>query len=70
MSEKRWHYKKISPGHYSAVTTCSICGIEYSNDNVAASAYCPPCAEKVTREKTAARVRKWRLLHKNDAKAE
>lgn len=67
MNQQRWHYKQISRGHYLAVGTCSVCGVEYSNNNVSASLYCPACAEKVKREKTAERVRKHRLLHKKDA---
>jgi predicted RNA-binding Zn-ribbon protein involved in translation (DUF1610 family) len=67
MNQQRWHYKQISQGHYLAVGLCSICGVEYSNNNIAASLYCPACAEKINREKTAERVKKHRLLHKNDA---
>ena len=66
MNERRWHYKKIARGHYLAVAKCCLCGTECSNNNVAASLYCPACAEKVKREKTAERVKRYRERRKNE----
>ena len=64
MNESRWRYKKIARGHYLAVAICSLCGAEYTNGNVGASKFCPVCAAKVKREKTAERVKKHRERRK------
>ena len=64
MEEKRWTYKQTARGHYLAVAICSLCGAEYANGNVAASKFCPACAAKVKREKTAERVKKNRERRK------
>lgn len=61
-NSRKW--KEIEKGHYLAVTTCQICGAEYNNGNVSASKYCPACAAKVKKEKTAERVRKYREKQK------
>ena len=60
MGKNGWKWKQIEAGHYLAVNTCMLCGKEYNNGNVMASMYCPACAAKVKREKTAARVRRYR----------
>jgi predicted RNA-binding Zn-ribbon protein involved in translation (DUF1610 family) len=58
--KNNWRYKKIDKGYFLAVNTCGVCGSEYSNGNPAASLYCPECAAKIKREKTAERVRRHR----------
>ena len=64
MKDNNWRYKKIGKGRYLAVNTCSVCGEEYNNGNVAASLYCPKCSKKIKREKTALRVRRYRERNK------
>lgn len=66
MGKNSWKYKQIDKGRYLAVMTCSICGEEYTNGNVAASMYCPACAAKVKREKTAERVQRYRAKKKTE----
>ena len=66
MNERRWYFKKIAQGHYMAVASCCLCGAEYTNNNVAASRYCPACAAKTKREKTAERVKRYRERRKNE----
>ena len=68
MGKNSWKWKEIEPSHYLAVNTCTICGKEYNNGNVMASMYCPTCAAKVKREKTAERVRRYREKQKLAAK--
>ena len=60
MGKNGWKWKQTEAGYYLAVNTCKLCGKEYTNGNVMASMYCPACAAKVKREKTAARVRLYR----------
>ena len=67
MPKSKWYYKNIGKGRYIAVNTCSICGVEYRNNNVAASLYCPSCAIDVKRQKTAERVRRYREKLKKGA---
>ena len=64
MGKNGWKWKEIEASHYLAVMTCTICGKEYNNGNVMASLYCPECAAKVKREKTAARVKRYREKQK------
>lgn len=68
MGKNGWKWKEIETSHYLAVMTCTICGKEYNNGNVMASLYCPECAAKVKREKTAERVRRYREKQKQAAK--
>ena len=68
MGQTGWKWKKVATSHYLAVNTCNICGKEYSNGNVMASLYCPECAAKVKREKTAERVRRHREKQKESQK--
>jgi predicted Zn-ribbon and HTH transcriptional regulator len=56
----KWYWNKGKDGVYRPKGVCTICGQEYSNENIGASSYCPECAAKVKREKTAERVRKYR----------
>ncbi|WP_155836695.1 hypothetical protein [Anaeroarcus burkinensis] len=64
MRENQWHYKKVvlesGISMNVAVATCTSCGAEYRNNNVAASLYCSECAAKIKKEKTAERVRRYR----------
>ncbi|HPS61364.1 MAG TPA: hypothetical protein PLE33_08930 [Candidatus Cloacimonas sp.] len=53
-------YWKKQEGGYIMTGICTLCGAEFNNGNAAAASYCQPCAEKVKREKTAARVRRYR----------
>lgn len=64
MGKNGWEWKEIATSHFLAVNTCKICGKEYNNGNVMASLYCPSCADKVKREKTAERVRRYRERQK------
>ena len=64
MEKHSWKWKQVETGHYLAVNTCKLCGKEYNNGNVMASLYCPECAAKVKREKTAARVKRYRERQK------
>ena len=61
-SKVRW--EKGEDRVYRPVAICTVCGAEYRNDdkcaNVWASSYCPECAKKIKREKTAERVKKYR----------
>ncbi|MBP1764100.1 MAG: hypothetical protein H6Q65_1158 [Firmicutes bacterium] len=59
-----WRYERQPSGVFLAVNTCKLCGTVYNNGNVASSLYCPECAKKVNREKTAERVRRYREKHK------
>lgn len=68
MGKNGWKWKEIGISHYLAVNTCKLCGKEYNNGNVMASLYCPECAAKVKREKTAERVRRHREKKKESQK--
>ena len=70
MGKNGWKWKEIEPHHYLAVNTCKLCGKEYNNGNVMASLYCPECAARIKREKTAERVKRYRAKKKSEAPAE
>lgn len=70
MTKTGWKWKEIERSHFLAVNTCKICGKEYNNGNVMASLYCPECAAKVKREKTAERVKRYRAKKKRETPAE
>lgn len=51
---------KSADNVFRPVATCTICKKEYQNNNAFASSYCPICAERIKKEKTAERVRQYR----------
>jgi len=57
-SERKW--EKRANGVYLLTGICTKCGADFNNDNVYAASYCPSCAERIRREKTAARVKRHR----------
>ena len=70
MGKNGWKWEQTEAGHYLAVNTCKLCGKEYNNGNVMASLYCPECAARIKREKTAERVKRYRAKKKSEAPAE
>jgi predicted amidophosphoribosyltransferase len=55
-----FYWNKCADGVYRPVGICSVCGKEYKSDNIGASSYCPECAARIKKEKTAERVRRFR----------
>lgn len=66
MDKNNWYWKKKpkedgkSGCIWLAVNTCTICGAEFNNGNVAASKYCPACAKEVQAKQNRERVRRHR----------
>jgi len=56
----RMFWKRQDNGVFLMTGICTLCGAEFNNNNIGAASYCQPCAEKVKREKTAERVRRYR----------
>lgn len=55
-----WGWHKDADGIHRPEGKCTLCGELFRCENMGAASYCPACAAKVKREKTAERVRKYR----------
>ena len=66
----RLYWDKRADGVNYLTGNCISCGAPFMSDNTYAASYCPPCAEKIRREKTAARTQLYKARKKQAAKAQ
>ena len=64
------YWDKRADGINYLTGNCISCGAPFMAGNIYAASYCPPCAEKIRREKTAARTRLYKARKKQAAKAQ